>query len=309
MESKQKIKQHIKSVKNIGQITKAMELVAATKMRRAEEVALSSRPYSFLALDLLGSLSKLEGVVLPEILTKREIKKTAVVVITSDKGLAGAFNNNVLKKFDEFIKKDGVENKIFIAVGKKAGDYLLKFNPYKIFLKYGDYTKIEQIKPLAELLINGFLNKEWDRVLVFSMHFKSALSQVPLMQEILPVDFNSVLKTLEEIIPETGKFSEYKKEKQLFAFKNLKALDYLIEPSPEILLDELGKHLILIQIYHLILEANASEHAARRFAMKNAGDNAQKLSFELNLFYNKARQDAITKELIEITSGVESLNV
>ena len=309
MESKQKIKQHIKSVKNIGQITKAMELVAATKMRRAEEVALSSRPYSFLALDLLGSLSKLEGVVLPEILTKREIKKTAVVVITSDKGLAGAFNNNVLKKFDAFIKKDGVENKIFIAIGKKAGDYLLKFNPYKIFLKYGDYTKIEQIKPLAELLINGFLNKEWDRVLVFSMHFKSALSQVPLMQEILPVDFNSVLKTLEEIIPETGKFSEYKKEKQLFAFKNLKALDYLIEPSPEILLDELGKHLILIQIYHLILEANASEHAARRFAMKNAGDNAQKLSFELNLFYNKARQDAITKELIEITSGVESLNV
>ena len=309
MESKQKIKQHIKSVKNIGQITKAMELVAATKMRRAEEVALSSRPYSFLALDLLGSLSKLEGVVLPEILTKREIKKTAVVVITSDKGLAGAFNNNVLKKFDAFIKKDGIENKIFIAVGKKAGDYLLKFNPYKIFLKYGDYTKIEQIKPLAELLINGFLNKEWDRVLVFSMHFKSALSQVPLMQEILPVDFNSVLKTLEEIIPETGKFSEYKKEKQLFAFKNLKALDYLIEPSPEILLDELGKHLILIQIYHLILEANASEHAARRFAMKNAGDNAQKLSFELNLFYNKARQDAITKELIEITSGVESLNV
>lgn len=309
MESKQKIKQHIKSVKNIGQITKAMELVAATKMRRAEEIALSSRPYSFLALDLLGSLSKLEGVVLPEILTKREIKKTAVVVITSDKGLAGAFNNNVLKKFDEFIKKEGIENKIFIAVGKKAGDYLLKFNPYKIFLKYGDYTKIEQIKPLAELLINGFLNKEWDRVLVFSMHFKSALSQVPLMQEILPVDFNSVLKTLEEIIPETGKFSEYKKEKQLFAFKNLKALDYLIEPSPEILLDELGKHLILIQIYHLILEANASEHAARRFAMKNAGDNAQKLSFELNLFYNKARQDAITKELIEITSGVESLNV
>jgi F-type H+-transporting ATPase subunit gamma len=309
MESKQKIKQHIKSVKNIGQITKAMELVAATKMRRAEEIALSSRPYSFLALDLLGSLSKLEGVVLPEILTKRKIKKTAVVVITSDKGLAGAFNNNVLKKFDAFIKKDGVENKIFIAVGKKAGDYLLKFNPYKIFLKYGDYTKIEQIKPLAELLINGFLNKEWDRVLVFSMHFKSALSQVPLMQEILPVDFNSVLKTLEEIIPETGKFSEYKKEKQLFAFKNLKALDYLIEPSPEILLDELGKHLILIQIYHLILEANASEHAARRFAMKNAGDNAQKLSFELNLFYNKARQDAITKELIEITSGVESLNV
>ena len=309
MESKQKIKQHIKSVKNIGQITKAMELVAATKMRRAEEIALSSRPYSFLALDLLGSLSKLEGVVLPEILTKREIKKTAVVVITSDKGLAGAFNNNVLKKFDEFIKKEGIENKIFIAVGKKAGDYLLKFNPYKIFLKYGDYTKIEQIKPLAELLINGFLNKEWDRVLVFSMHFKSALSQIPLMQEILPVDFNSVLKTLEEIIPETGKFSEYKKEKQLFAFKNLKALDYLIEPSPEILLDELGKHLILIQIYHLILEANASEHAARRFAMKNAGDNAQKLSFELNLFYNKARQDAITKELIEITSGVESLNV
>jgi F-type H+-transporting ATPase subunit gamma len=308
MESKQKIKQRIKSVKNIGQITKAMELVSATKMRRAEEVALSSRPYSFLALDLLGSLSKLEGVVLPEILTKREIKKTAVVVVTSDKGLAGAFNNNVLRKFDNFIKKEGVENKIFIAVGKKAGDYLLKFNPYKIFLKYGDYTKIEQIKPLAELLINGFLNKEWDRVLFISMHFRSALVQEPLIQEILPVDFNSILKTLEEIVPETGKFSEYKKEKQLLAFKNLKALDYLIEPSPEILLDKLGKHLILIQIYHLILEANASEHSARRLAMKNAGDNAEKLSFELTLFYNKARQDSITKELTEITSGAEALN-
>lgn len=310
MESIQIIKQHIKSVKNINQITKAMELVAATKMRRSEEAALSSRPYSFLALDLLVSLSKIKNIKMPELFLKRDIKKTAIVVITSDKGLAGAFNSVVLKKVDEFIKQSQNEKdeKIFIAVGKKAANYLSKFNLSEKFLKFGDFVEVSQIKPLADFLIDGFLNHKWDKIIVFSMHFKSVFKQEVVIKQILPISLESLKETLENIIPETGKFSEFRKQKQLSAFKNIKVLEYLIEPSPEKILDKLTKHLVLIEIYQLVLEANASEHAARRFAMKNASENAEKLSFDLSLIYNKARQNIITKEIVEIVSGAEALD-
>lgn len=310
MESIQIIKQHIKSVKNINQITKAMELVAATKMRKSEEVTLAARPYSFLALDLLASLSKIKNIKMPALFSKRNVQKTAVVVVTSDKGLAGAFNSTILKKVDEFIKQSQNEKdeKIFIAVGKKAANYLSKFNLAERFLKFGDFIELSQIKPLADFLINGFLNYKWDKIIVFSMHFKSVFKQEVFVKQILPISFESLKETLENIIPETGKFSEFKNQKQLSVFKDRVISEYLIEPSPEKILDELAKHLVLIEIYQLILEANSSEHAARRFAMKNASENAEKLSFNLSLIYNKARQNAITKEIVEIVSGAEALN-
>lgn len=308
MESVQNIKQHIKSIKNIGQITKAMELVAATKMRRAQEFALSFRPYGFLALDLLANLSQIKDIKLPELFSKREIHNTAIVVVTSDKGLAGAFNNTVLKKFDEFIAKNGKENKTFIAVGQKAAYHLLKFGLNQKFLRFGDYVELSEIKPLADYLIDGFLNHNWDKVIVVSMDFKSALKQEVLVREILPISFESLKQTLEELVPESGKFSEFKYQKPLSVFKKSKIDEYLIEPNPEFILEELSKKLVLMEIYGLILEANASEHSARRFAMKNASDNALKLSDNLSLLYNKARQAGITKEIIEIVSGAEVLS-
>ncbi|MGB9608817.1 MAG: ATP synthase F1 subunit gamma, partial [Minisyncoccia bacterium] len=287
--------------------TKAMELVAATKMRKAQEIALASRPYGFLALDLLASLSEIKDIKLPPLFLKRKVKNTAVVVVTSDKGLAGAFNNLVLKKFDQFINKFGKENKTFIAVGQKAANYLLKFNLKQKFICFGDYVLVSQIKPLADFLVNGFLNSEWDEVIVFSTHFKSALKQEVLSRKILPIEFEAIKKSLEEIIPEQGKFSEFRNKKPVSIFNQRKVSEYLIEPSANILLDKLSRHLFLMEVYQLILEANASEHSARRFAMKNASDNAQNLSDNLLLLYNKARQAVITKEIVEITSGAESI--
>ena len=312
MESLQNIKRRAKSVKNIGQITKAMELVAATKMRRSQEIALASRPYAFASLDFLANLSRLETASIPPLLQKREIKKTALVLVTSDKGLAGSFNSAVIRDFEKFLKQEknlnsnpSTLNPVFIAVGQKAANYLQKrFTLAHKFLRVGDFTTIEEVKPIAEFLVSGYLQKNWDSVIVFSTHFRSALRQEPLRRSILPVDFESIKKTAEEIIPQTGRFSEFRKP---LAISHKPLADYLIEPSPEAVLNELVPHLVTMQIYHLVLEANASEHAARRLAMKNASDNANDLGSKLNLEYNKSRQASITREIIEITSGAEVL--
>lgn len=351
MESTQNLKKRIRSVANINKITKAMELVAATKMRKAQEVALASRPYAFVALDLLANLTLLETE-LPELLKKRKVSKTLLVLVASDKGLAGAFNSSLFRKFEKYISQNKnqfygsdhrteVENSFFVAVGEKSAAYLARKGPnpakrqdgprpegfrghnaLRKFTNVGDFTTPEQVQPLADFLVDGYLKKDWDKVIVFSTHFKSALKQEPLMREILPISFNSIKETIKEIVPETGKFAELIKE-QGISFTdgigknpplpvrqraNGVGAQYLIEPSPKIVLENLAKHLFFMQVYHLILEANASEHSARRMAMKTASDNASELGETLNLQYNKSRQSAITKEVIEITAGSESLN-
>lgn len=302
MESVQNIKKRLKSVNNISQITKAMELVAATKMRKSQEIALASRPYAFSALGLLANLSKFQAKSLPELLRKREINKTLYVLISSDKGLAGAFNSSVFRKFE---KAKFNSNALFLPIGEKSAAYLnkkgLKFE--KKFIRVGDFASPEQTEPIAEFLIDGFISKKWDKVVVFSTNFRSALRQEPLAREILPIDFESIKKTVKDIIPETGKFADFIKENKV-DFVAEKNQEYLIEPSPENVLEKLIKHLFKMQFYHLVLEANASEHAARRLAMKTASDNASKLSFDLSLQYNKSRQSSITREIIEITNGI-----
>jgi F-type H+-transporting ATPase subunit gamma len=139
------------------------------------------------------------------------------------------------------------------------------------------------------------------------MVFRSALSQEVVRREILPIDTQKIREAAEELIPKTGRYADLRQNSELLNGKNTPD-DYLIEPSPEAVLEELGRHLVLMQIYHLILEANTSEHAARRTAMKNASDNASELAGELSLQYNKSRQASITREIIEITTGAEALN-
>src|SRR6185369_661513 len=212
MESLQSIKRRIKGVKNINQITRAMELVAATKMRRSQEVALVSRPYGFAALDLLARLSKIEDGYLHPLLQSRPITKTAIVVVTSDKGLAGSFNSSVIRTFEQFARAQGISLKDpayeFIAVGQKALNFLSRsaHNVRESFTRVGDYIRIEEVRPLSEFLTQGYLNGDWDRVLVFSTHFRSALKQEPLIQELLPITFDALKKTIEETLPETGRF-------------------------------------------------------------------------------------------------------
>lgn len=310
MESVQIIKRRIRGVRNIGQITKAMELVAATKMRRSQELALNSRPYALSALELLANLSQLEGVKLPALLEKREFKKRAFLLVTSDKGLAGSLNSSVLRAFEKFAGEGKLDltdsTYTFIAVGEIAAQYLERKNlaVARTFTHAGDYTATEEIAPIAEFLIAGYLAGTWDEVTVFSTNFRSALRQEVLKRPLFPVDFENLKTSVWELIPETGRFSELFGEEIKFFEKP--ALEYLIEPEANFLLEALTRHLIHMQVYHLILEANASEHAARRMAMKSASDNAEDLEKKLNLLYNKSRQAGITKEIIEITSGAAS---
>lgn len=309
MESLQTTKKRLKSVKSINQITRAMELVAANKMRQSQEIAIASLPYALFALDLLANISALE-IELPLLLKKRKVKKTLYVLVSSDKGLAGAFNSSVFRKFEQFSSEIDKENSLFLAIGEKSAGYLIK-KGYKFeekFVRVGDFTTTEQIKPIAEFLTKGYLEKRWDKAVIFSTHFRTALRQEPLMRKILPIEFKSIKEAVKEIIPETGKFADIiKKQKISFTQEKTDLQEYLIEPSSKKVLEDLVWHLFFMQIYHLILEANASEHAARRFAMKAASDNAQKLAFELNLQYNKSRQASITKEIIEITTGANAL--
>ena len=327
MESPQHIKSRLKSVKNIGQITKAMEVVSATKMRRAQEVALRSRPYAFKALELLETLARvtqneelrMKNVELP-LAEKREIKKTLLVVVTSDKGLAGAFNTQVFRTVEQFLAgertppglpqgedQEGSRTIEVVPVGKRAVSYFTRRNAKIVesFTGFGDYAMPEEIEPLANLLVTGFLEGSWDRVVTISTHFRSTLKQTPLARQVLPVEVEKIAETVKEIVPEHGRYSDSEKLKP--NTYNLKPVEYILEPSPEETLNALVPHLVTMQLYHVVLEANASEHSARMVAMKTASDNASDLADALTLEFNKARQAGITKEIIEITSTMNAL--
>ncbi|MEK7080678.1 MAG: ATP synthase F1 subunit gamma, partial [Patescibacteria group bacterium] len=307
-----------------NQITKAMELVSATKMRKSQQIALDSRPYAFAALELLANISALEDLKkwnIPLFKVRKNIKRVLFVLIASDKGLAGAFNSSVFKKFEQHFREDTRhpnEEKLFLAVGQKAYDYLSKkfasmhqrvdVNNIIVnkFVQAGDFTTPKQVKPITDFIVDGYLNKDFDRVIVISTHFRSALKQEPHVRRILPIDADHLADTIKEIIPERGKFAELIKEHNISFMPTKKEKGYLIEPSPEKVLNNLTKHLFFMQMYHLILEANASEHSARRMAMKTASDNASDLGEKLNLQYNKSRQSKITTEIAEISAGAEA---
>jgi F-type H+-transporting ATPase subunit gamma len=314
MESLQNIKSRRTAVKNISQITKAMEVVAATKMRRSQETALSSRPYGITSLAILRDLANQMPDVLAScpLFVRREVKTTLVVMVASDQGLAGAFNSQVMKALDTFFaadKMNGVDGHGYkvIAVGKKLFSFAAKKNldVVKSFSKFGNYAQPEQIRPIAEAAVKGFVSGSWDRVVIVSTHFRTTLKQETVTRELLPLDPDHLSETLEEIIPEHGKFSELRSLITSNEGRNLN--EYLFEPTPEIVVNTLASHLVTMQIYQLVLESNASEHSARMVAMKSASDNAVELTSSLSLIYNKARQAGITKEMTEISAALATL--
>lgn len=312
MASLNNLKKRISGIKSINQITSAMELVAATKMRKAQEAALASRFYSFDALEILGNvIHSLSSFGDETNLFEREVKKTLVVIVTSDKGLVGSFNGSVLKKVDKFLREhedDLREGRlVFLTVGQKGADYVKKLGqaPFRSFVSYGDIVDFEEIGELTEVLNEGYRKGTWDKIISFSTNFTSALSQEVVERQILPFNVAAIRRTIEDVVPKTGRYSELRKE--LTERRAEKPLDYIMEPSPAEILEDFLPHLLKIEIYHLMLEANASEHSSRRMTMKNASDNAKDLTGELTVFYNKTRQEMITKELGEITGTVAAL--
>lgn len=311
MESLQTLKSRLGAVKNIGQITKAMEVVSATKMRKAQEVALSTRNYAFRSLSLLNRIVRNSNDDILNhslLLATREVKKTLILLVESDRGLAGAFNSQVSRALDKYIATQNVDSseKIYISVGKKAHQFLSnkKIAVLESHGGFGSFIKTEEILPLAKKIIAGFLDEAWDEVITISTHFHSTLKQETLVRKLLPVSIEGIKETVAEMIPETGKYSDINKT---FFEETGNVTDYILEPSPKEVIEAIIPHLVNMQIYQLVLEANASEHSARMVAMKSASDNAKELSTGLQLEYNKARQAGITKEIIEITSTQAAL--
>lgn len=312
MESLQQVKSRMGAVKNIGQITKAMEVVSATKMRKAQTLAIESRPYAFAALGALADLLRYAPEHLLEksvLVQERKVKNTLIVLVASDRGLAGAFNGNVIRTFENLITRSPSENSSYILVGKKLAGFAKRkgLNVVANFTGYGDYATHEETAPLTTFIVDGFLRGEWDKVTVLSTHFKSTLSQLVLTREILPMHLDLIRETVKEIVPVAGKFSHIH-SKIVNGPEKEELTSYIFEPSPEIVLDRLLPELLQMQILHLLLEANASEHSARMVAMKNASENSKELAENLNLEFNKARQALITKEMIEITSAQTALS-
>ncbi|HEY4510598.1 MAG TPA: ATP synthase F1 subunit gamma [Candidatus Paceibacterota bacterium] len=311
MPSPKIIKQRIKSTKSTSQITKAMEVVSATKMRRAQEFALGARPYAIASLEILHNVLA-HTTLLPSLLAEGEVKNSLLVVLTSDKCLAGAFNANVLRRADEWIASKREEGKIFsvVTIGKKAKDYFERKNISleASFLDFGDYAEISETLPVSELVISGYQEGKWDEVYALYTHFRTTLIQEASLKRILPVTEEGIKEAVIHIVPEHGRYSNPKN--QISSLKNQtpgSQFEYKYEPSPEGVLSTLVPQLIAMRVHHIILESNASEHSARMVAMKNASDNAKELINNLNLAYNKARQSNITREIVEIVAGAEAL--
>ena len=306
MPSTKSIKQRIKSVRSTSQITKAMEAVSATKMRKSQEFAIRARPYAAASLEMMRNLlSRTET--LPPLLQKREVKNSVLLVITSDKGLAGAFNSNVIKKAEAWVenKKKSGASFVLLTVGKKAKDYcaLRGMTAEKSFWGFGDFSELKDTLPVAEEILQGFLNGSWDEVETAYTNFRTTLKQEAVLKKILPVTKGGIEEIVAGILPEKGRYANIA-ERSASTHYNY---EYKFEPSPEEILNKLVPQLLQMHLHHLILESNASEHSARMVAMKNASDNASELIDDLTLLFNKVRQAGITRELTEITAGREAL--
>ncbi|MDO8594023.1 MAG: ATP synthase F1 subunit gamma [bacterium] len=314
------IRLRIKGTKNIKQITRAMEAVSAVKMRKSQQVALAARPYATAALRLLKSIhgSSVEGGILSPLLEKRQVANTLLVVVTSDKGLAGPFNANVLKKAEVFIKGAldsrlrGNDSPVQVAtVGKKATEYFMRRGrtPIGSWMGYGDYAEIAEVEPVFEAVTEAFTSGKADEVFIVYTNFLSAMKQEVVVRKLLPFSEEGLEEMVKGIVPEKGKFSDTNAANYHANATNSEStnVEYLFEPSPKEIFDSILPALLKIEIYHAILEANASEHSSRMVAMRNATDNAGDLIKAYTVTLNKARQAAINKELAEITGGSEAL--
>lgn len=294
--STKEIQRRRKSAKNIQQITSAMETVSATKMRRAQDRAVSSRAYAEKAFLMLQSLAKTLNVNEHALLMKKQTNVQIVALITPDKGLVGALNTNMFRKVDEFLKEQDKKGKTthFITAGKKATNYIKKTGRELLaeFPSFDGNFTLESSREFTNKLITSYTEGGYDKVIMAFTNFYSTLSQKPFIRGILPLTH--------EKIEDLGDLRDDVKEK----LKTLPtAPDYIFEPGRQEVLDKLLPRLVATLVYHNLLEANASEHSARMIAMKNASDNASELIDELTLTFNRLRQEGITKELAEISAG------
>jgi len=309
MASTKEIKRRIKSVKSTKKITKAMELVAASKMKRAVSSTLASRLYAEYSWEVLTSIAKNTEKITHPLFLEREVKNILLLLITSNRGLCGAYNTQVIKKVLALLQNENKDINIdIITIGKK-GDVMMRRvgkNIIASFFELPNNVSLFDIVPISELAINEYNLNHYDKVLVAYTDFISALSQKPNIKQVIPVS-KTELKELINTLPEVR--LQGTQDRSLTSGKNKeKTTDYLFEGDQEALIGSLAEKITRMQIYQMFLESNASEQSSRMVAMKNASEAAGEMIDDLTLIFNKARQSNITREISEISAGMASVN-
>lgn len=290
------LRRRIKSVKNINQITKAMELVSASKLRRAQEATLRSRLYATASRELLGELRQVTSTAAHPLFVSRPVARRLVILFSSDRGLAGAYNSNVFKMLLALLQTSGTAQKVslikLIVVGTKGAQFVSRLKTAAevigVYTNWPTQPSMVDVRPLVKTAVDLYQSGEVDEVSVLFTDFISSVRQVVTRRTILPV-----------ASPADGGAGDLDTEDDIPA--------KLFEPSPAAVLQYVVPRFIETQVYQAALEASASEQSMRMMAMKNASDNAKDITHDLTLTYNGARQAAITQELAEITAGAEAM--
>jgi F-type H+-transporting ATPase subunit gamma len=295
------IKNKIISTKKTGKVTKAMEAVSAVKMRKSQARAFDSRPYVHAAMRILSRLSQSGDVTTHPLALKRDAGKKLVVMVTSDKGLAGSVNSAIIKTVETMLRNG--ETFDVITIGRKATEFAVRANLTSLgqFTNVSDDVTVADVENMAAVALAAYKSAEtYSKVEVVYQNFISTFEQEPTKRQILPLDPAEIHYIMQGIKPKVGKFSND-------AVLADTVINYEIEPSASAVLDVLIPQLVQIMLFHALLESKASEHSARMVAMKNATDKSKEVTKFLTLKYNKARQAAITAEVSEITGGMEAL--
>jgi F-type H+-transporting ATPase subunit gamma len=298
MASAREIKKRIRSVKNIAQITRALEATSASKVRRAQARVLASRAYAEKAWEILLNVQKSaqKGPALHPLLTPREeIKKVKVILITSERGLAGAYNTNMIRTAKRFGERLALPIE-YVTVGRKGRDSMVRVRENVVAeFPNRDNPTIMDVSPIASIAIQEFLSGAVDEVFIAYTDFINTLTQAPRVLQLLPLmPYETDDKVVSEMLKAAPKVTST-------------VSDYEYEPNANAILDEIVPRFTTLQLYQAVLEAQASEHSARMVAMRNASENAGALTVDLTLQYNKARQAAITSEILDIVGGAEAL--
>lgn len=311
------IRRRVKSVANTKKITKAMELVSASKMRKATRAALATRSYAVLAREMMNKLSQMKGLKHNPLMKTRKVENILLVLISSNRGLCGGFNANIYKKTIEQIKnveKIAIQRSFgerinpvagkkinlgAITIGKKGEKIMRKLgvNVIASFHNFSDTPSLVEAAPIAKIIKEEFVKNNFQKVAVIYTDYVSAITQKPTIRQVLPIsplDLEKMLKALGDRSFENEIAEE-------------KSIEFIFEPSPELILEQMLPRLIETQIYQALLESSASEHSARMMAMRNASEAAEEMIDDLVFTLNQARQASITREIAEISGGAAAL--
>lgn len=309
MASLKHIKAKIISVRKTSAVTRAMEAVSAVKMRTAQERALGTRVYASAALAILsrvfGTINARRHPLMKVQEGPGRAGKRCLIIVTSDKGLAGALNSAVVRSAERHLAQDGfnTENTVVIAEGRRGAEYFAArgYTVYKRYENRGDDASVSEMREIVDTVLALHRAGEIGSCTIAYTNFYSTFEQKPVVRQIIPIAPEAIAEMVGEIVPVRGKYAG------LPASEIVAPAAYTIEPDPEAVLRELVPDLLNIAVFHALLESKASEHSARMVAMKSATDKAKEMTRSLTRTFNKVRQAAITREISEITSGMEAM--